>query len=163
VLGAASVSTGQLCTTSRARIFGQPEKNGVWYESSRNGLEAPQSHYGALVVGAATAILAIRGDPGADDKRLDKLQADVQKNIIRVLTEAFGDHGFFSEGPGPSHMAANTSLVTALQTMKVAGGKDFITPRPNGQWLTLRWAFEVLPGKDGRPGYPCRNPSSYSL
>jgi hypothetical protein len=144
--------------------------NGGW-EGGKEGLDfahianpyypPTSNHYGSLVGGAATAILAIRGDPGADDKRLGQLQADVEKNIVRVLTEAFGDHGFFSEGPGPSHMAANPSLVTALQTMKVAGGRDFIAPRPNGQWLTLRWAFEVLPGKDGRPCYPCRSPSTY--
>jgi hypothetical protein len=137
-------------------------KEGLDFGHIANPYYPPTSnHYGALVGGAATAILALKGDPGVDDKKIEKLQADVEKNVVKVLSEAFGDHGFFSEGPGPSHMAANTSLVTALQTLKVAGGKDFISPRPNGQWLTLRWAFEVVPGKDGKPGYPCRNPTSY--
>lgn len=137
-------------------------KDGLTFEKLVNPYYPPGSnHYGSLIGGAATAILAIKGDPGAGDKRLEKLQADVEKNIITVLTKGFGDHGFFAEGPGPSHMAANPALVPALQAMKIAGGKDFISPRPNGQWLSLRWAFEIIPDKEGHPFYPCRNPSSY--
>ena len=135
---------------------------GLTFDRIVNPYYPPGSnHYGALVGGGATAALAIKGDPGADDKRLDRLLADAQRNLVRAMSEGFGDHGFFAEGPGPSHMAANTSLVTAIQTMKIAGGKDFITPRTNGAWLTLRWAFETIAGRDGKPYYPCRSPSSY--
>jgi hypothetical protein len=56
-------------------------------------------------------------------------------------------------------MAANTALVPFLQAARVCWGKEFITPRPNGQWLTLRWAMEVIPGE--KPWYPNYYPSSY--
>ncbi len=119
------------------------------------------NHYGAYQGGAAIAILAIRHDPGADDKKLDALLANCEKNTITVLTRAFGDGGYFAEGPGPSHMAANTSLVPAFQAWRNAGGKDFLRPKVNAQWLSLRWAFEIIPNADGKPYYPCRAPSSY--
>jgi hypothetical protein len=137
-------------------------KEGLDFAHIANPYYPPGSnHYGALLGGAATALLAIKGDPGADNARLEKLLGDVEKNILKELTQGFGDHGCFAEGPGPSHMAANTSLVTALQTMKTAGGKDFISPRSNGRWLTMRWAFELVLGKDGKAYYPCRNSSTY--
>jgi hypothetical protein len=56
-------------------------------------------------------------------------------------------------------MAANTAFVPFLQAARVSWGKDFITPRPNAQWLTLRWAMEVLPGE--KPWYPNFYPSVY--
>ncbi|MCC5829882.1 MAG: hypothetical protein JJU36_10595 [Phycisphaeraceae bacterium] len=136
--------------------------SGLSFERIVNPYYPPTSnHYGALVGGAAVAILAIRGDPGADEERLHRLQRDVERNLVRALSEGFGDHGFFSEGPGPSHMAANTALVVGLQAMKVAGGRDYITPRTNAPWLTLRWAFEAIPRGDAGPHYPCRNPGAY--
>ena len=67
----------------------------------------------------------------------------------------FGDHGFYSEGHGPSHVSSDTGLMTWLQAAKVACGKDFITTAPNGQWITLRWVMEIVPVK-GLPQYPDR-------
>jgi hypothetical protein len=119
------------------------------------------NHYGAVVGGAGIAVLAILGDPGTDDTFLKSYLAKVEDNMILTVSRGFGDHGYFSENAGPSHVAANSSFVPLLQAMKVAAGKDYISPRPNGQWLTMRWAMELLPDKNGRPVYPCRKPSSY--
>jgi len=118
------------------------------------------NHFGAYIGGAGAALLAVRGDQGADRKRVDAWLATIEKQTIRLMTEGFGDHGFFSEGHGPSHMAVNTAFVPFLQAARVAWGKDFITPRPHCQWLTLRWAMEVIPGAD-KPWYPNFHPSSY--
>ena len=137
-------------------------KTGLTFDRIVNPFYPPTSnHYGALVGGAAVAILAIENDPGADMGRITKWRADVERNIVRALTQGFGNHGFFAEGPGPSHMASKTALIPALQAMYVAGGKDFINPRPNAQWLTMRWAFEIIPDAKGIPHYPCRNPGAY--
>ena len=76
------------------------------------------------------------------------------------MTRAFGDHGWFSEGQGPSHLDANTCLVPFFQAARVAAGKDWITPRPNVPWMTLRWVFDTIPG-EAAPGYPHRNPGAY--
>jgi len=117
------------------------------------------NHFGAYIGGAGVALLAVRGDPGVDDQQIDAWLATIEKQALRLMTEGFGDHGFFSEGHGPSHMAANTAFVPFLQAAHVAWGKDFISPRPNAQWLTLRWAMEVIPGE--KPWYPNYHPSSY--
>ena len=118
------------------------------------------NHFGAYIGGAGIALLAVRNDPGADRERIDAWLDKIQQQAIRLMTDGFGDHGFFAEGHGPSHMAANTAFVPFLQAARTAWGKDFISPQPNAQWLTLRWAMEVIPGGE-KPWYPNYHPSSY--
>ncbi len=113
------------------------------------------NHWGPQVGGGALALLAIAGDPGVDNGKIAKLLAANEKNMVRHMTEGFGDHGFFPEGDGPGAIASDTAFVPALQAWKIAGGKDFISPRPNGQWLTLKWLMGTIDGGDG-PEYPKR-------
>jgi hypothetical protein len=39
--------------------------------------------------------------------------------------------------------------------LRNAAGCDYITPRPNAQWLTLHWIMEIVP-KGGKPCFPHR-------
>lgn len=114
------------------------------------------NHWGPQVGGGALALLAINGDPGVDQKKIDKLLEANAKAMIRHVTDGFGDHGFFAEGDGPGTIASDTAYVPALQAWKIAGGKDFITPRPNAQWLTLKWVMQTLPTLEGKPAFPKR-------
>jgi hypothetical protein len=121
----------------------------------------PESnHYPAYIGGAGIALLAFRNDPGAPDRQIDEWLEKIEENIGTVLTRSFGEKGFFAEGHGPSQMAANTGFVPLLQAARVSWGKDFISPRPNGPWLSLRWAMEIIPGAD-KPYYPNFHHSSY--
>jgi hypothetical protein len=113
------------------------------------------NHYGAFIGGAGLAVLAIMGDPGADDGRLGAVLETVEKSLVTLLTKGFGDHGWFAEGTHPGRVASNTGVVPLLQSLKVAAGKDYISPRPNGQWLTLRWVMEIVP-RDGKASIPHR-------
>ena len=113
------------------------------------------NHYGAFVGGCGIAVLAIRGDDGADDKRLDKVLATAEKSLVTVLTKGFGDHGWFAEGTHPGRVSSNTGVVPFLQSLMVAAGRDYVTPRPNGQWLTLHWVMEIVPAR-GKPNIPHR-------
>jgi hypothetical protein len=143
-------------------MYSEGHKGRATMEAIVNCGYPPESnHFGAYIGGAGTALLAVRGDPGADDQRVRQPLATIEKNTLRLLSEGFGDHGFFAEGQGPSHMAANSAFVPFLQAARTAWGKDFIAPRPHAQWLTLRWAMEIVPGADGRPYYPNLYPSSY--
>lgn len=122
----------------------------------------PESnHFGAYIGGAGVALLAIRGDAGADPERVEKYLATIEKNALRLLSNGFGDHGFFAEGHGPSHMAAHSVFVPFLQAARTAWGKDFIAPRSNAPWLTLRWAMEIVPDSAGKPYYPNLHPGPY--
>ncbi len=103
------------------------------------------NHHGAYVGGAGIALLAIRNDPGADMTRIQPWLKQVEQEMIRVMTQGFGDKGFFAEGHGPSHMAANNAFVPLLQAARVSWGKDFISPRSNAPWISLRWAMEIIP------------------
>lgn len=148
----------KVCVNSRGWEGG---KSGLTFERIVEPYYPPTSnHYGALVGGAVVALLAVRGDPEVDQPRVEKLLGTAEKNVRRVLTQALGDGAFFAEGPGPWQMAVNSSLVPALQALKVAGGRDYLEA-PNAKYLTLKWVMELLPDAKGRPSHPCRNPSSY--
>jgi hypothetical protein len=119
------------------------------------------NHWGAEIGGPAMVLLAIRGDPGADDRKVAELLAGSEKCFLRLLTEGWGDHGFFAEGDGPGTISSDTSFIPALQAWRVAGGKDFITPRPNAQWMTLKWAMMTIPGP--KAAFPLRGTYGHNV
>jgi hypothetical protein len=134
-------------------------------ELARGKRQHPGSnHWGMQVGGAALALLAIRNDPGVDMAQIKPLLDANAKTMIVNLTQGFGDGGFFAEGDGTGSMSSHIAFVSALQAWRTAGGKDFITPRPNAAWLTLKWPFLTVPtGKNplylldsfpARGGYP---------
>jgi hypothetical protein len=121
------------------------------------------NHWGMQVGGAAMALLAVMNDPGVDAARINKLLEISQKSMIRNMTEGFGDGGFFAEGDGTGSMASHIVFLSALQAWRTAAGRDFISPRPNAQWMAHKWFFLSIPdGSDdpkkwfwpGRGGYP---------
>jgi len=112
------------------------------------------NHFGAYIGGAGVALLAIRNDPGADMNRITPWLKRIEDQMIRNMTQGFGDKGFFAEGHGPSHLSANNAFVPLLQAARVSWGKDFISPRSNAPWITLRWAMEIVPGKGDKAWYP---------
>ena len=117
------------------------------------------NHWGAEVGGPALVLLAIKGDPGADDKKVDALLDGSAKCMVRNLTEGFGDHGWFPEGDGPGAISSDTAFVPALQAWRVAGGRDFVTPRPNAPWMTLKWLMGTVPtpvAVGQKPPFPTR-------
>jgi hypothetical protein len=117
------------------------------------------NHWGAEIGGPAMLLLAIKGDPGADDKLIDTLLAENAKCFIRNLTQGFGDHGWFPEGDGPGTISSDTSFVPAIQAWRVAGGKDFVAPRPNAQWMTMKWVMQTVPvpvAVGQKPPFPIR-------
>jgi hypothetical protein len=119
------------------------------------------NHFGALVGGAAMALLAVDGDPevASLQSRIDRQFLTLNDSLRRALTQGLGDGGFFAEGPGPFQMNTNTSLTVALNALKVARGQDYISA-PNGHMPTLKYVYELIPTPDG-PQILCRSPSSY--
>ena len=121
------------------------------------GYPPGSNHAGAAIGGAGMAVLAVRGDDGADAEQVEALMEQLDKSIKTQLTKAFGDHGWFAENIHPGRIASNTGITPLLQSMKIAAGRDYITPRPNGQYLSLRWVYEIVPIK-GRAHIPSRGP-----
>lgn len=118
-----------------------------------------KNHFGGIMCGA-TAAAAIAGDPGTEGVDIwGEWMPKAYEQTRRMLTGGFGDHGFYSEGHGPSSVSANTGLLMWLQAAKVACGKDFISSAPNGQWVTLRLVMEVVPVK-GSPQWLDRKSSA---
>ncbi len=103
------------------------------------------NHRGPQIGGAALALLAIQNDPGVDHAKVQKMLDANAKAFVRQMTEGWGDHGWVAEGDGPGAISSDTALVPAIQAWKIAGGEDFISPWPNVQWMTLKWAMLTLP------------------
>lgn len=121
-------------------------------ESLVAGTMKPGSnHFGMQVGGAALAILAIMNDPGVDMNKIAPLLETNMHSMIRNMTEGFGDGGFFAEGDGTGSMSSHIVFIPGLQAWKVAGGKDFISPRSNAQWMALRWIFQSIPVEGSSP------------
>jgi len=114
------------------------------------------NHFGMQVGGAAMALLAVAGDAGVDQEKVAGLLAVSPKSMIRNLTEGFGDGGFFAEGDGTGSMSSHIVFLTALQAWRVAGGKDFVSPRPNAQWAALKWIFLTVPRGGKMDFWPMR-------
>jgi len=135
-------------------------KNMSLAELVRGSRHHPRSnHWGMQVGGGAMATLATMGDPGVERDDYDKLLAESIKAMKRNLTEGFGDGGYFAEGDGTGSMSSHIIFLAALQAWKNAAGKDFITPRPNAQWTSLRWMLGTVVRGDklifhSRDGYP---------
>ena len=110
------------------------------------------NHWGMEVGGSALAMLAIYGDPGCDMKKFEPLFEQSQAIMIRNMTEGFGDGGFFAEGDGTGSMSSHIVFLTALQAWKGAFGKDFVSPRPNAQWMANKW-FLLTVAKDGKADF----------
>ncbi len=114
-----------------------------------------KNHTGGIMCGAFAAA-ALAGDPGTEGVKIwEEWLPDAYKNTTAMLTEGFGDHGWYAESQGPSHVSSDTGFQLWLKGARVACGKDFVTPRPNAQYVALRWAMEIVP-QEGRPQYPLR-------
>ncbi|HXG61596.1 MAG TPA: hypothetical protein VNO22_09485 [Planctomycetota bacterium] len=138
----------------------QDYNEGRWMsleELARGARHHPGSnHWGMQVGGAAMALLAIMGDPGVDMGKLRPLLDVSRKSMIRNLTEGFGDGGFFAEGDGTGSMSSHIVFLPALQAWRVAGGQDFVGPRPNAVWTALKWIFLTVPRGGTMDFWPVR-------
>lgn len=131
-------------------------------ELARGSRLTPKSnHWGCQIGGAALALLAIQGDPGVDAKKIDLLLDANAKSFVRLMTEGFGDGGYFWEHAGPGQIASDTAFVPGMQAWKISGGKDFITPRPHASNITLIRVYELSLKPGGGYHYMLRHPSSY--
>lgn len=123
--------------------------------AGRNGCPPSTNDYGAYL-GAGAAVLAILGDEGADTATLTRRLGEYEKMLVQVLCQGFGDHGWYAEGPHAGRVSANCGMQEFIAALRTAAGRDYVTARPNAQWLTLRWIMEVVPDEKGRPRFPSR-------
>ena len=102
------------------------------------------NHFGMQVGGAALALLAITGEAGVDQERVDLLLRIVKDSLIRNITEGFGAGGYYAEGDGTGSMATFITYLSALQAMKNVQGMDFVnTEFPNVPMTVLKWIYQT--------------------
>lgn len=131
--------------------LGKAKKGNMRLEDlARGSKHGPLSnHWGPQIGGAAIALWAVRGDPGVDNERIDRLLAVNKQCQLRQLSEGLGDHGYFHEHLGPGQITTDTAFMPGLLAWKVAGGVDFVADRPEVPWCTLRFAMTLLPTPRG--------------
>jgi hypothetical protein len=113
------------------------------------------NHAGPQIGGAALALLAIRGDPGVNGERVEGLLKVSAETIVGQLTKGWGADGFYTQGDGAGCISSDNALIPAMQAWRVAGGRDFITPRPNAQMMTLKWLYGTVT-IGGKARFPSR-------
>lgn len=140
-----------------AAILKGPSKFGLDYlvKGMRHGPHS--NHWGPQIGGGALAILAIWKDAGVDNAKIEALMEDSKKVFIRQFTEGYGDGGMFKEGQGPGGIGSDTAFIPAIQAWRVAGGQDFVSPRPNAAAIPLLKVQQLLRVK-GEPWYLCPPP-----
>jgi hypothetical protein len=124
------------------------------------------NHWGMIVGGGALAVLAIKDDPGVDTARLTPLLEASRKSMMIQCTQGWGSGGVYVEGDGTGSMSSHIALLPAVQAWRVAGGKDFYTPRPYAQWMNLKWFFLTALGGDPanlRAGFPERGDYPHNI
>jgi hypothetical protein len=115
------------------------------------------NHWGGQISGPPMLALAMMGDPEADQARVQQILEWGRHSTLRQLTTGIGDYGFFGGGIGPGVITTDTAFIPLLQAWKVAAGLDYHTPRPVGEWLTMRFAFACVPrASGGKPLHPVR-------
>ena len=118
------------------------------------GYPPGSNHFGAYLLAPGMVALAFKGDPGADDKRLDAVLATTEESLKKQLGMGFGDHGWFAEGTACGRISSN-GILPLIESLKVAGGRDYISPRPAGRYTVLRLMHEIV-RLDNRPQVPAR-------
>ncbi|MFP4104579.1 MAG: hypothetical protein ACLFVU_00685 [Phycisphaerae bacterium] len=121
------------------------------------------NHWGMQIGGGALATLALMGDPGTDDKKMKELLEISKKTMIRNVTDGFGDGGWFAEGDGTGVMASHIIYLPAVQAWKVAGGLDFVTPRPNVPWTYMKFVLLSYPNGEKKPIFPNRGAYPHNI
>jgi hypothetical protein len=135
------------------------DKTNVGFDLERlanaDGYPPGSNHYGPYLLGPGLVALTFKNDPGADNTRLDALQKTVEENLCKLLGKGFGDHGWHAEGTSCGRIGSNTGVIPLIQSLKVAAGKDYISPRPDARFTALRLVEEIVPRGD-KPTIPHR-------
>ena len=118
------------------------------------GYPPGSNHFGAYLLAPGMVALAFKGDPAQDDKRLDAILATTEASLKRQLGEGFGDHGWFAEGTACGRISS-AGILPLIESLKVAGGKDYVSPRPAGRYTVLRLMHEIV-RLDNQPEVPAR-------
>ena len=118
------------------------------------GYPPGSNHFGSYILAPGMIALAFKGDPGADDKRLDAVLATTEESLKRQLGGGFGDHGWFAEGTACGRISSN-GILPLMESLKVAAGRDYISPRPAGRYTVLRLMHEIVRVGD-HPEVPSR-------
>jgi len=145
-------------------------------ESLARGTMPPGSnHFGMQVGGASLALLAIDGEKGVDQDKIDILKRIVKRNMIRNVAEGFGNGGMFQEGDGTGSMATYISYLSGLQAWRNAEGLDMVdNGRPHVPMTTLKWMYlsRMTPGigiskkgswDRGKLNYPIRGEYGHNV
>ncbi len=114
------------------------------------------NHYGAITGGVGLALLALENDPEVAGYPVSEWIDMNEKKAADALA-GFGPRGFFAEGQGPSHVAANPAMLTYFQALRNVKGRDYISSNENLQWVTMRWVGATSIDGKGNPVYLVRH------
>lgn len=110
------------------------------------------NHWGAHSGGLGCALLALRGDPEADQKIIEDYLGRIVTNVKREIAEGYGTRGYYYEGHHCGRISANTGVLPFIQAYRLSAGKDLQVNNPNGAWLVSRSIYDLFAQPDGSIG-----------
>jgi hypothetical protein len=110
------------------------------------------NHWGAHTGGLGCALLALRGDPEADQKIIEDYLDKVVTNAKREITEGYGSRGYYYEGHHCGRISSNTGILPFIQAYRLAAGKDLVAHNVNAQWLSAKWIYDLVAQPGGAIG-----------
>ncbi len=135
---------------TRKRVADGIQANRYFSEIANNPRHVPGcNHWGAHTGGLGVALLALRGDPGVDQGRIEDHLKKVVHNAKREVLEGYGTRGYYYEGHHCGRLSSNTGLIPFIQAYRIAAGQDLVDGCPNARWLVAKWVYELIRQPDG--------------
>lgn len=110
----------------------------------RPRLEPGANHWGAQSGGLGLALLALRGDPEADNDLIDELFPGVLDHIRREIELGFSDRGYYWEGHHCGRFSGNKGIIPFIQAYRNVAGKDLAPPDTDVHWMSTKWIYELV-------------------
>ena len=107
-------------------------------------LEPGAYRWGAQAGGLGLALLALRGDPEADDERIDELFPRVLDHIRREIEEGFSERGYYWDGHHPGRFSGNKGIIPFIQAYRNAAGYDLAPADTDVHWMSTKWIYELV-------------------
>ncbi len=129
---------------TRNKALKEPVDVGLVFRTG-GGQHSPWSnHYGAWNGGGGSAILAILGDEGTDDRITQRCHRVFLRRAKRALRVGYGHSAWFYEGHHGGRLSSNTGLITYLIHLRVSQGLDLVQNCPEAKWLAGKHMFEIV-------------------
>jgi hypothetical protein len=102
------------------------------------------NHFGSAVGGAGQAAVAIWGDPGIDQAKVDRLYKKLLEHELKEMQLGWSPYSYFYEGHQCGRISASGAL-PFLVAVRTAFAEDWLrSQRSNYSWMGVKWLADTV-------------------